>query len=206
MSETTRWWWIRHAPMHNHGGRLYGRRDVAADLSDTAALQALAQRLPSKAAWLASPLSRTVETAKALSKFRAAHAEVPALAIEPEIIEQNFGKWQGLTYAEIAESHGGEPHAFWFAAAHATPEEGESFAETMARVSVTIERLTREHRGRDIVAVSHAGVIRSAVAKALDLGPEAALRLAIEPLSLTRLDHIERGGRDFWRVAGANIL
>lgn len=206
MTETTRWWWVRHAPVRDHGGRLYGRRDVAADLSDTAALEALAAKLPEEAAWLTSPLSRTVETAKALSAFRAAHVGAPAVAVEPEIIEQNFGAWQGLTYAEIAKIHGGEPHGFWFAAAQAAPDGGESFAQTMARVSVSIERLTHAHRGRDIVAVSHAGVIRSAVAKALDLEADAALRLAVEPLSLTRLDHIERDGRVFWRVVGTNIV
>lgn len=203
---TTRWWWIRHAPVTNHDGRLYGRRDVAADLSDIAALQALAARLPEKAVWLASPLSRTKETAKALAALRAGDGNAPAaVAIEPDIIEQDFGKWQGMTYAEIAEIQGGEMHAFWFAAAHTTPEGGESFVSAMARVAEAVVRLTQTHEGSNIVAVAHAGVIRAAVALALGLDAEAALRLAIDTLSLTRLDHIAADGRSYWRVVTVNF-
>jgi len=202
---TTRWWWIRHAPVKDHGGRLYGRRDVAVDLSDTAALRALADRLPEGAAWLASPLSRATETAKALAALRAGGNETPAtVAVEPGIIEQDFGAWQGRTYAEIAELQGGEMHAFWFAAAHTTPEGGESFADTMGRVGQAIARLTEAHAASDIVAVAHAGVIRAAVAFALDLDAEAALRFSVDTLSLTRLDHIAADGRTYWRVVGVN--
>ena len=203
---TTRWWWIRHAPVRDHGGRLYGRSEVAADLSNTAALRALAARLPEKAVWLASPLSRTKETAGALAALRAGGArETAPISIEPGIIEQDFGSWQGKTYDEIAELQGGEMHAFWFAAAHATPEGGESFLDTMARVAEAVARLTQTHEGSDIVAVAHAGVIRAAVALALGLDAEAALRLAVDTLSLTRLDHIRSDGRAYWRVTGVNF-
>ncbi len=44
----TRWWWIRHAPVIGHGGRIYGQEDYPADLSDTATLAALAVLLPAE--------------------------------------------------------------------------------------------------------------------------------------------------------------
>ena len=197
---STRWWWIRHAPVRNQEGRIYGRRDVACDLSDTDAIAALAAVLPEPAIWLSSPLSRTRNTAEALSALRPGPRA--DLLIEPDLIEQDFGAWQNRPYAEITEELGGERHPFWFAPAHVTPEGGESFADTMLRVTATIERLLKAHEGRDIVAVAHAGVIRAAIAHALDLDPEAALRLTIDPLSLTRLDHLPGG--DVWRVVGVN--
>jgi alpha-ribazole phosphatase len=197
---STRWWWIRHAPVLNQEGRIYGRRDVACDLSDTDAIAALAAVLPEPSIWLSSPLSRTRNTAEALAALRPGPRT--DLLIEPDLIEQDFGVWQNRPYAEITEELGGERHPFWFAPAHVTPEGGESFADTMLRVTAAVERLIKAHEGRNIVAVAHAGVIRSAIAHALDLDPEAALRLAIDPLSLTRLDHLP--GADAWRVVGVN--
>jgi alpha-ribazole phosphatase len=44
--------------------------------------------------------------------------------------------------------------------------------------------------------VSHGGPIRAALALALDLSPAAALRFAIEPLSVTRIEAVGSG----WRV------
>ena len=96
----TRWWWIRHAPVPNLGGRLYGRNNVDADVSDTVALAALAALLPRGAAWVSSPLKRTRQTAAALAQAFAdtvadtvagAPAEGPVPIIEPDLIEQDFG-------------------------------------------------------------------------------------------------------------------
>ena len=197
---STRWWWIRHAPVRNQEGRIYGRQDVACDLSDTDAIAALAAVLPESAIWLSSPLSRTRNTAEALATSRPGPRA--DLHIEPDLIEQDFGAWQNRPYAEITEELGGERHPFWFAPAYMTPEDGESFADTLSRVTAAVQRLAKAHEGRDIVAVAHAGVIRSAIAHALDLDPDAALRLAIDPLSLTRLDHLPRA--NVWRVIGVN--
>jgi alpha-ribazole phosphatase len=48
--------------------------------------------------------------------------------------------------------------------------------------------------------VVHAGTVRAALAVALDLKPEQALRFAVKPLSLTRLDSTSAG----WRVETVN--
>ena len=52
----------------------------------------------------------------------------------------------------------------------------------------------------DVVLVVHSGTIRAALAVALELTPEQALRFAVEPLSLTRIDRVAGG----WRVVGVN--
>ena len=200
MKKTTRWWWIRHAPVRGHDGRLYGRTDVTADYSDTKLISALAARLPAKALWVASPLSRARGTAEVLMK---AAGDSAPLEIEPDLIEQDFGSWQGKTYAEINAETGGRMHPLAFAPALTVPEGGESFAAIIPRVRAVIERLTNDHQGRDIVAVAHAGTIRAALAMALDLDAEAALLFAVAPLSLPRLDHL--AGAKMWRVEGVNL-
>jgi broad specificity phosphatase PhoE len=84
--------------------------------------------------------------------------------------------------------------------------------QVIERVSAVIARLSREHAGRDIIAVSHGGAIRAALATALDLDPERALAIATENCGLTRVDHIAGeagshapGGDGVWRVALVNL-
>ena len=207
----TRWWWIRHAPVPNPEQRCYGQRDMACDTSNTAAFRDLAARLPDKAVWIATTLQRTQKTAAAIHAARDAAVAAPPLGLEPELIEQHFGDWQGRTYAEIGAfgTTGGKSggHRFWLAPAHEVPPGGESFVAVMKRVAAAVERLTRAHAGRDIVVVAHGGSIRAALAFALGLNPETALAFSIEPLSLTRLDHIEGPGAGHgWRVGVVNHM
>lgn len=206
MSRTIRWWWIRHAPSDAPGGRLYGRKDVGADLSDVEGIAALAAILPARALWLTSPLRRTRETAEALLASAAlpgATTNVEATP-EPDFMEQDFGDWEGRTYDEI------DPE-FWRDPADNRPPGGESFAELTARVASAIDRhgidrQGQETRHRDIVVVAHAGVVRAALAHALALSPAAALRFAVDPLSLTRLARLRRkgGAGEAWRVDDVN--
>jgi alpha-ribazole phosphatase len=198
----TRWWWIRHAPVVNHGGRVYGQNDLLADCSNAALFGWLASELPAGALWLTTPLNRTRQTAEALL---AAGAPAPAQsAEEPAFLEQHFGDWQGLTYEELGARRDGAWHRFWHAPAHETPPGGESFAAVVERVGAAVRRISASHEGRDIVVVAHGGSIRAALAHALGLEVERALGFAVENCSLTRLDHF--ASDDAWRIGAVNVL
>ena len=204
MNTTTRWWWVRHAPVRVNDGRIYGQTDHPCDCTDEPLFRALATQLPTDAVWVTSTLLRTIQTADAL---RAAGAVGPEPTRETAFVEQSFGDWQGLKYAELQEKRGESWHRFWLAPAQEAPPGGESFVDLMDRVAPAIDRLTMEHRGRDIVAVTHGGTIRAAIAHALQIPPETALAFSIENVSLTRLEHgdgpcLGHG----WRVAVVNHL
>ena len=213
MSTTTRWWWIRHAPVDS-GGRIYGQGDLPADCSDLETFRALAALLPRNPVWVASQLQRTHQTAAAI---RAQQEEPPdkggAPLVETQLAEQHFGDWQGLSHDELARRRDGAWHRFWLAPAAEAPPGGESFVQVMARVGDAIQRLSRAHGGRDIVAVAHGGTIRAALALALALDPEKALAWTIDNCSITRIDHIAGppGSHDVgqpedgvWRVVRVN--
>src|SRR5258708_4900980 len=85
---------------------------------------------------------------------------------------------------------------FWKSPASNRPPGGESFVDQIGR---TAEGLAALPSG-DVVLVVHSGTIRAALAIALDLGPAAALRFVIDPLSLTQIDRLENG----WRVVAVN--
>lgn len=202
----TRWWWVRHAPVHNPGDLLYGQMDLPADTSDAGAFAAVAARLPAGAHWLVTPLRRTGETADAVLAADSGGRLAPAARESvPALMEQHFGQWQGLTQQEIVAKYPDEAAGFWSDPAGMRPPGGESFADVVARAAAAIEALSVPE-GRDIVAVAHGGTIRAALALALSLEPAAALRVVVDNLALTRLERVVTGdGSPEWRVDAVNI-
>ena len=198
----TRFFLIRHAVVEQIARTyLYGVMDVAlcpdGQATQGAMYRALARRLPRPAHWLATPLSRTTRTAEGI--FGAGYPPVP-LTVEPGLIEQHLGDWQGLAHADLPAKLRLPAPAFWPLAGEERPPGGESMAEVIARVGATLERLAREQAGGDVVAVTHGGTIRAAVAHALGLGADAALQLSVRNLSLTCLECHPAG----WRVERVN--
>lgn len=176
---------IRHAPAL-HGGRLAGRRDVAAELPGAAALADL-RRAVGAAKVVASPALRCRQTAAAL--WPKVTAELDA-----RLWEQDFGAWEGLGFADLPDL-GPLPAAAL--AAHRPPG-GESFADLCARVAPVLGDLAS--RGGRVAVVAHAGVVRAALATALG-AVAPALAFSVAPLSLTQITALPGGG---WSIGGVN--
>jgi broad specificity phosphatase PhoE len=200
----TSFWLIRHALVdENARAFLYGVMDVP--LCETTLLaqapmyRSLAARLPRPADWLVTPLSRTRRTAETIFAHGYQRTE---LVVEPDLIEQSLGEWQGLPHAELPAKLLHKAHAFWPLAGTEKPPGGESMGEVIARVGAAMERLAETHAGRDVVIVSHGGAIRGAIAHALRIGPDSALHLSVQNLSLTRLQRSKSG----WQVQCVNEL
>ena len=201
----TRWWWVRHAPVPSVVGTIYGGNDVPCDVSDRDSFRALAGALPADAVWLTSHLSRTHKTAQAI---REEGLTFPDPIAEEHLGEQSFGDWQGSTWDEMEARDPETFRRFWETPARSRPPGGESFADQIARVSGVIERYTADHAGRDIVAVTHGGTIRAAMAHSLGLTPEGAMSFSVSTLSVTCLEHVRggllRGRGGAWRVVRVN--
>ncbi|HTI81246.1 MAG TPA: histidine phosphatase family protein [Acetobacteraceae bacterium] len=200
----THFWLIRHAIVdENARAMLYGVMDVP--LCETSLLEqapmyrALASRLPRPATWKVTPLSRTRRTAEAI--FDAGYPRVEP-TVEPELIEQSLGEWQGLPHAELPARLTLPKHAFWPLAGRERPPGGETLAEVIQRVGHALEKLAVAHLDEDVVVVSHGGAIRAAVAHCLGIGADNALHLSVQNLSLTRIERLPEG----WRVVCVNEL
>jgi alpha-ribazole phosphatase len=186
VDESSSLWLIRHTAVDGSPGTIWPP-DAPADLSDRGLFDRLRVNLPRDAQAYASPAQRTIDTAK-------------ALMLDPVVIaefaEQDFGQWTGRRHNDLAVA-GGESYAqFWSDPARSIPPGGESFADQLVRVRRGLGQIDP---GRAILVV-HSGTIRAALSIALDIGPEAALRFVIDPLSVTRIDRLEGG----WRVIGVN--
>lgn len=204
-THATRFWWVRHARVPEVTHRMYGSLDVDCDTSDTELFEGIAAKLPVDALWVTSPLKRTRQTADALV---AAGAEPREWAQDADILEQDFGDFNGMTHEELFARREDAYLGFWPLPPEQQAPNGESFAMLRARVETFIDRTVAEHRGRDVVCVAHRGTILAALQIALDLPMRNSVSFDIGNVSLTRLTHhadVPEGGPR-WRVVDVSWL
>jgi broad specificity phosphatase PhoE len=198
----TRWWWVRHAPVREDGGCIYGQKDIGCDTSDRVVMGAVGKVLPRKAVWYASNLKRTHQTAEAI--WAAGFPKPETLIQEAAFAEQNLGEWQGLNRAAFFASRPVEVGSYWFAPIDDPAPGGESFLDVYNRVKAAVDRINAAHAGRDVIVVAHGGTIKAAIGLALGGMVEKGLAFTIDNCSVTRLDHLASQGHSGWRLPMVN--
>jgi len=196
----TRWWWVRHAPVREDGGCIYGQDDLGCDTSDRVVFDAVGKILPRDAVWYASNLKRTHQTAQAIWD-----AGYPKPADMPHVnafAEQHLGQLQGMNRAVFYASL--PPGRNWLTGIDEPAPGGESFMDLYRRTCGGIEEIHTEQAGRDIIAVAHGGTIRAAIALALGGQPDKGLAFDIDNCSVTRLDHLAGATYNGWRLPMVN--
>ena len=141
------------------------------------------------AAVVASPVRRTVESAEIVAEVLG-----QKVALEPGFAEMEFGTWDGLTFAEVAEQHRDDLDA-WLGSLDVAAGGGESFRVVEERVLAGLQRVLDAYAGGTVVVVSHVTPIKTLVAHALDAPLEAVFRMELTPASVSVLSFYA-GGQD----------
>ena len=152
------------------GDRCAGRRfDPPLTLSGHREAQAAVARLdevlggpPDRV--VCSPAARARETA-------AAWTDTPT--VEPRLAERDWGAWEGRPWAELWTAMPWVANDMEAYLAFCPPA-GETVDAVSARVRRALADLANEGRGETVIAVTHGGPLRLAVAEALGLRPAAA--------------------------------
>lgn len=197
---TTRWWWVRHAPVREDNGCIYGQKDLGCDCSDRVVFDAVGRILPRNAVWYASNLKRTHQTAAAI--WATGFPKPVEMPHVNAFAEQHLGEWQGLNRAAFLASRPAGSH--WFAGIDEVPPGGESFMDLYNRARGAIEHINAEQAGRDVIVVAHGGTIRAAIGLALGGLPEKGMAFDIDNCSVTRLDHLSSINHSGWRLPMVN--
>lgn len=101
--------------------------------------------------------------------------------VDDALRDIDYGNWRGKRLSDLARDLPGELAA-WIGDPSASPHGGESFAAAAHRVGTWLNALPP---GRDVIAITHAPLVRAALAHVLRMDPAAAARLDIAPLSCT---------------------
>jgi probable phosphoglycerate mutase len=177
----TAFYLIRHA-IHSFdsnalAGRLPSVHLSAEGQEQAAALAARLANVPMKAIYC-SPLERTQETARAIADVLKLEPQ-----IAPEILELDFGEWMGQRFDDL------RPQEKWqyfnsFRSGTRAPG-GELMLETQSRIVGFMQQLHEKHPDEAVALVSHADVIKSAVAYYMGVPLDLFHRIEISPASIS---------------------
>jgi len=174
---------IRHAPTEwNAAKRLQGRTDIALSAAGIAAAKAWR----ADAGWagyrvIASPLKRAQETAQLLFPGR-------KIALEPRLMEMDFGSWEGQSLADLRETPGAAAKERESLGLDFSAPGGETPRQVQARLQPLLDEIAAA--GLPTVIVTHKAVLRALMSLATGwafLGKPPA-KIKADTAHLFRLD------------------
>lgn len=175
-------YFIRHAPVINKGGYVYGD-DADIDLhSSKERLKELAQVLPSgqSACWMSSGVDRAHKTAQAVKEIIDGKFTITPAR---DFREQNFGDLIGKKHDEIKEFCTIVDGKTWIP----NPPNGENIPTFIQRVGKGLRELKahlEDQNFSDCVVFTHAGTIRAIHAYQNNLPSENFINLDVPYLCL----------------------
>ena len=153
---------VRHGETDwNRENRFQGHSDPPLNAAGRAQANELAEQLAGEPFVLAytSPLRRALETAEVVASRLGVE-----LRTSESLKEVDLGSWSGLTRDEV-ESRFPEGYHRWLEYGHGW-DDGETYDELGNRVVAGLVEIAARHRNEVVLAVTHGGPIRSALAAA----------------------------------------
>jgi ribonuclease H / adenosylcobalamin/alpha-ribazole phosphatase len=152
------------------------------------------------AAVISSPLQRAYDTAAAAAKALGLDATV-----DDDLIETDFGAWEGLTFTEAAEQDP-DLHRRWLRDTSTAPPGGESFDDALVRVRRARDRIIADHQGSTVLLVSHVTPIKMLLRLALDAGPGILYKMHLDLASLSIAEFYSDGASSVHLVNQTSYL
>ena len=135
-----------------------------------------------------SPIERAQKTAEIVAKHNSVDCR-----IDERLIELDMGKFTGLAYDEIFKSHGNVFMKFYEGDLEIAHNGVETFPEVKKRVLSIVDNVLNDHKGENVVLVTHMDPIKAMLSTVMDLKPQSLFELIIANASLTVFR--EEGGK-----------
>jgi Fructose-2,6-bisphosphatase len=181
---------VRHGETDwNRTYRYQGTSDIALNETGLEQARRTALRLSSVVPdriW-ASPLVRARRTAELIAER--SRADVP-VELDPDLVEVSFGKWEGLSTAEVAERDAETLIAWRRSPFSVVPEGGEPPQAVFERAERVAKRLAQEGgAGEASFVVAHGAVLRALLAALMRVTDRTVLwRMRFDNCSIAILD------------------
>lgn len=181
---------VRHGQTEwNRIERFRGQFDL--ELNSTGLDQARKTAIRIQKSWkpdaiFSSPLKRALETARAIAKIT--HNQVESAR---ELIDINYGEWQGLTPEEARLRWPDQTDAWYQHPEHAIIPSGENLFQVQTRAMAFIHLVSKTYSNKTLVLVSHTVVNRLILLGILGLGVDHFWRLRQEPCAINTIEVID---------------
>lgn len=180
---------LRHGQTAMSAARVYsGHTDAELTTIGVAQARAAAAQLAQRGGVdviVSSPLKRCVQTAQAAGKAFGLNVE-----IIDDLIEMDFGEWEGKTFDEAHATHP-QLHSDWIADPTLAPPNGEELAALHRRVTRVRRDLVTRFPGQTVLVISHVTPIKSLIRETLDAGPHLMSRVFLDLASISVIEFYE---------------
>lgn len=178
---------VRHTSLDIAPNICYGQSDVDVSSQFNIEHQALQIKLSKFKfdAIYASPLQRCHKLAKALCADATLGFTHHEIKLDSRLKELHFGDWEMSAWDAIPR----DIFDVWANDyANLAPSNGETFTQLQTRAKSFITDVSSHSLGKDILAVTHGGLIRALIAEVLQMPLKGLFRITIDYASVTQLE------------------
>ena len=144
-----------------------------------------------------SPIERARHTAEIVGK----HNSID-VTIDDRLIELDMGKFTGVPYDEIFNSHGNVFMKFYNGELEIAHNGVETFSEVKKRILGIVDHVIENHPDQNVVLVTHMDPIKAMLSTVVDLTPTNLFELIIANASL----NIFREYKRKFSISGLNVM
>jgi probable phosphoglycerate mutase len=192
---------LRHGQAKNNTERILAGRTEGIPLTDTGIEQAQHTAELLKHMNISAIYSSPIQRAKHTAEIVAEHNSLD-VTIDDRLIELDMGKFTGMPYDEIFNSHGNVFMKFYNGELEIAHNGVETFAEVKKRVLGIVDHIIEKHPDENIVLVTHMDPIKAMLSTVVDLSPTNLFELIIANASLNIFREKERK----FSISGLNVM
>lgn len=192
---------LRHGQAKNNTQRILAGRTQGVPLTDTGIKQSehtaeLLEHMNISAIY-SSPIQRAKHTAEIVGQ----HNSVD-VTIDDRLIELDMGKFTGMAYDEIFNSHGNVFMKFYNGELEIAHNGVETFSQVKSRVLEVVDHVLEKHPDENVVLVTHMDPIKAMLSTIVDLSPTNLFELIIANASLNIFREKDRK----FSIYGLNVM
>ena len=192
---------LRHGQAKNNTDRILAGRTEGIPLTETGIKQAehtaeFLQHMNISAIY-SSPIQRAKHTAEIVGKHNSLD-----VTIDERLIELDMGKFTGMPYDEIINSHGNVFMKFYNGELEIAHNGVETFSDVKKRVLGIVDHVLENHPDENVVLVTHMDPIKAMLSTIVDLSATNLFELIIANASL----NIFREKEQKFSISGLNVM
>ena len=192
---------LRHGQATNNTERVLAGRTEGIPLTDTGVKQAehtaeLLEHMNISKIY-SSPIQRAKHTAEIVGKHNSLD-----VSIDDRLIELDMGKFTGMAYDDIFNSHGNVFMKFYNGELEIAHNGVETFSDVKKRVLGIVDHVIEKHPDENVVLVTHMDPIKAMLSTIVDLSPTNLFELIIANASLNIFKEKDRK----LSISGLNVM
>lgn len=175
---------LRHGQALNNVERILAGRQDNIPLTKTGVSQA--KRIGSFikplniSAVYSSPIERANHTAQIVAK----KIGVDKVHVDDRLVELEMGDFSGMSYSDLLDRHGNIFLKFYKESLEIKKNGVETFSQVKRRVMDMMDYVSKKHKNKNVLLVTHMDPIKAIITSILNLKPESLFDLEVENASL----------------------